>query len=68
MFVPFDPADFVGANKRRQIYNITEGLEKKKRGRNTQKMNQKMEGRAEREVHSENTCYAFIQGTDNRRA
>jgi hypothetical protein len=27
---PFDPADFVGTNKRRQIYNITEGLEEKK--------------------------------------
>jgi hypothetical protein len=42
MFVPFDPADFVGTNKRRQIYNITEGLENKKgRDRSTQKMNQK---------------------------
>jgi hypothetical protein len=30
MFVPFDPADFVGTNKRRQIYSITKGLEKER--------------------------------------
>jgi hypothetical protein len=56
--VPFGPADFVGTNKRRQIYNIREGLEKKGRDRGKQKMNQKAgrEG-GKGSVHSENTCY-----------
>jgi hypothetical protein len=67
MFVPFDPTDFVGTNKRRQIYNIAEGLERKQKTKERQKPTEN-EPVGRKGKYTVKTLATFIRGTDNTRA